>query len=125
MPGQSVLFGLWDLAAPNEEGLVAVAATQRLDDARSVELCGIVVRPGLRRRGLGWRLVTEVADALRAQGAAHLVVRLEGDPRPAAALLTRAGLAVNAGDLAVGGVESLATRRNGKSKAMRQGSQEC
>jgi ribosomal protein S18 acetylase RimI-like enzyme len=92
-PGESVLFGLWDLAAPNEEGLVAVAATQRLDDARSVELCGIVVRPGLRRRGLGWRLVTEVADALRAQGAAHLVVRLEGDHRPAAALLARAGFA--------------------------------
>jgi hypothetical protein len=34
-----------------------------------------------------------VADALRVQGAAHLVVRLEGDHRPAAALLTRAGFA--------------------------------
>ena len=93
MPGETVLFGLWDLAAPNGERLVAVAATQRLDDAGSVEPCGIVVRADLRRRGLGRRLVTEVADALRAQGAARLVVRLEGDHRPAAALLARAGFA--------------------------------
>lgn len=95
-PGQAVLFGLWDLAAPNGEGLVAVAATHRLDDAGSVELRGIVVRADLRRRGLGRRLVGEVADALRAQGAALLVVRLEGDHRPAAALLTRAGFAASA-----------------------------
>jgi GNAT superfamily N-acetyltransferase len=93
MPGETMLFGLWDLAAPNGGGLVAVAATQRLDDAGSVELGGIVVRADLRRRGLGRRLVTEVADALRAQGVAHLVVRLEGDHRSAAALLTRAGFA--------------------------------
>jgi ribosomal protein S18 acetylase RimI-like enzyme len=91
MPGETVLYGLWDLAAPNGERLVAVAATQRLDDAGSVEPCGIVVRADLRRRELGRRLVTEVADALRAQGAARLVVRLEGDHRPAAALLTGAG----------------------------------
>jgi hypothetical protein len=51
MPGETVLYGLWDLAAPNGERLVAVAATQRLDDAGSVALCGIVVRADLRRRG--------------------------------------------------------------------------
>ena len=66
-------------------------AAKRL--AGSVALCGSVVGADLRPRGLSRRLVTEVADALRAQGAAHLVVRLEGDPRPAAALLTRAGFA--------------------------------
>ena len=93
MPGETVLYGLWVLAAPNGERLVAVAATQRLDDAGSVALCGIAIRADLRRRGLGRRLVTEVADALRAQGAARLVVRLDGDHRPAAALLTRAGFA--------------------------------
>lgn len=93
MPGESVLFGLWDLAAPNGEGLVVVGVTQRLDDAGSVELCGIVIRADLRRRGLGRRLVTEVADASRAEGAARLVARLEGDHRPAAALLMRAGFA--------------------------------
>jgi len=93
MPGETVLYGLWDLAAPNGERLVAVAATQRLDDAGLVALCGIAIRADLRRRGLGRRLVTEVADALRAQGAARLVVRLDGDHRPAAALLTRAGFA--------------------------------
>ncbi len=93
LPGGTVLYGLWDLAARNGEGLVGVAATQPLDDAGSVELCGIAIRAGLRRRGLGRRLVTEVADALRAEGAARLVARLEGDPRPAAALLARAGFA--------------------------------
>ena len=91
--GDTVLYGLWDLAATNGDGLVGVAATQPLDDAGSVALCGIVVRADLRRRGLGRRLVTEVADASRAEGGARLVVRLDGDHRPAAALLTRAGFA--------------------------------
>jgi hypothetical protein len=35
--------------------------------------------------------VTEVADALRAKGAARLVTRLEGDHGPVAALLRQAG----------------------------------
>ena len=85
-----VLFGLWDLAVPDPEALVAAAAT-RSADAGSVELCNLVVRASLRRRGLGRRLVTEVADALRAKGAARLVTRLEGDHGPVAALLRRAG----------------------------------
>ena len=93
LPGDPVLYGLWDLAAPNGEGLVGVAATQPPDDTGSVELCGIAVRAGLRRRGLGRRLVTEVADALRTKGAARLVARLKGDQGPAAALLARAGFA--------------------------------
>jgi GNAT superfamily N-acetyltransferase len=91
--GESVLFGLWDLAPQTGEGLVGVAATRPLDDAGSVELCGIAIRAGLRRRGLGRRLVTEVADALRTEGAARLAARLEGDHGPAAALLARAGFA--------------------------------
>jgi ribosomal protein S18 acetylase RimI-like enzyme len=89
--GDTVLYGLWDLAAPNEDGLVGVAATRPPDAAGSVELCAIAIHADLRRRGLGRRLVTEVADALRAEGAARLVARLAGDHRPAAALLARAG----------------------------------
>jgi ribosomal protein S18 acetylase RimI-like enzyme len=91
--GETVLYGLWDLTASDGEGLVGVAATQPPDDTGSVELCGIAIRADLRRRGLGLRLVTEVADALRAEGAARLVARLQGDYRRAAALLARAGLA--------------------------------
>jgi GNAT superfamily N-acetyltransferase len=91
--GDTVLYGLWDLAAPAGEGLVGVAATQPPDDGGSVELCAIAIRADLRRRGLGRRLVTEVADASRAEGAARLAARLEGGHRPAAALLTRAGFA--------------------------------
>ena len=91
--GDTVLYGLWDLAAPNGDGLVGVAATQPPDDAGSVALCAIAIRADLRRRGLGRRLVTEVADASRAEGGARLVARLKGDHRPAAALLMRAGFA--------------------------------
>jgi GNAT superfamily N-acetyltransferase len=91
--GDTVLYGLWDVAAPDEEGLVGVAATQPPDAAGSVELCGFAVRAGLRRRGLGRRLVAEVADALRSESAARLVVRLEGDDGPAAVLLAREGFA--------------------------------
>jgi GNAT superfamily N-acetyltransferase len=92
----TVLYGLWDLAAPNGEGLVGVAATQPLDDTGTVELRGIAIRADLRRRGLGRRLVSEAANAWRATGAARLVARLADDQRPAAALLARAGFAATA-----------------------------
>jgi GNAT superfamily N-acetyltransferase len=90
--GGTVLYGLWDLAASDGEGLVGVAVTRPPDATGSVELCAIAIRAGLRRRGLGLRLVGEVADALRAEGAARLAARLKGGQRPAAALLARAGL---------------------------------
>jgi GNAT superfamily N-acetyltransferase len=96
-PGGAVLFGLWDLAAPAGEGLVGVAATRALDDGGSVELCGIAVPPALRRRGLGYRLVTEVADALRVEGARRLVAKSTDAQSPATALLARAGFVAAAG----------------------------
>jgi ribosomal protein S18 acetylase RimI-like enzyme len=91
--GDTVLYGLWDLATQTGEGLVGVAATQPSDAAGSVELCGIAIRADLRHRGLGRRLVTEVANALRAEGATRLAARLESDHGPMAALLMRAGFA--------------------------------
>ena len=94
-PGDAVLYGLWDLAAPHEAGLVGVAATLPPDEAGSVELCGFAIRAGVRRQGLGRRLVAEVADALRSEGAACLVARLEGDDEPAAVLLAQAGFAAS------------------------------
>jgi GNAT superfamily N-acetyltransferase len=90
-PRGTVLFGLEDLAVLHGEGLVGVAVTRPLDDAGSVELCGVAVRAGRRRQGLGRRLVAEVADALRVEGAACLAVRLERGHGPASALLARAG----------------------------------
>lgn len=95
--GDTALYGLWDLTAPAGEGLVGVAATQPLDAAGSVQLCGIAIRADLRRRGLGRRLVAEVANVLRAEGAARLVARLEGGRGPAAALLARTGFAAPTG----------------------------
>lgn len=87
----AVLYGLWDLAAPNEAGLVGVAVTLPPDEAGSVELSGFAIHADVRHRGLGRRLVAEVADALRSEGAACLVARLQGDHEPAAVLLARAG----------------------------------
>jgi GNAT superfamily N-acetyltransferase len=89
--GDTVLYGLWDLAAPTGEGLVGVAATRMLDDAGSVELCGIAVLAAFGHRGLGYRLVTEVADALRVEGARRLVAKSADRQSPATALLARAG----------------------------------
>jgi N-acetylglutamate synthase-like GNAT family acetyltransferase len=88
-----VLFGLWDLAAPAGDGLVGVAVTRALDDGRSVELCGIAVPAQLRCQGLGRRLVAEVADAWRAEGALRLVAR-----DPVAGLLARTGFVAGGAD---------------------------
>ncbi len=94
------LFGLWDLAASDSQALVAAAATRPLDAGGSVELCGIVVRASLRRRGLGRRLVNEVADVLRSEGAERLVARPDRGQCPAAPLLAQAGFtaATDGGD---------------------------
>ena len=89
--GDTVLYGLWDLAAPTGEGLVGVAATRALDDAGSVELCGIAVLAALGRWGLGYRLVTEVADALRMEGVRRLVAKSVDRQGLATALLAQAG----------------------------------
>jgi GNAT superfamily N-acetyltransferase len=94
--GGDVLFGLWDLAALDAEALVAAAATRPADAGGTVELCGMVVRASLRHRGLGRRLVAEVADAMRSEGAERLVARPEKGQSPAAALLARAGFVATA-----------------------------
>ena len=105
--GDTVLYGLWDLAAANGEELVGVAATRPPDAGGSVELCGIAIRAGLRRRGLGLRLVTEVADALRVEGAQRLVAKAGDRKSPATALLARAGFAATTdGDRRSAGTEA-------------------
>jgi GNAT superfamily N-acetyltransferase len=96
--GGAVLFGLWDLAALDAEALVAAAATRALDDAGAVELCGLAIRADLRRRGLGRRLVAEVADALRSEGAERLIARVNKCQSPAAALLARVGFVATTTD---------------------------
>jgi hypothetical protein len=107
--GDTVLYGLWDLAAASGEDLVGVAATQPPDAVGSVELCGIAVRAGLRRRGLGLRLVTGVADALRMQGAQRLVAKSGDLQSSTTALLARAGFAATAaGDGRSAGVAEVA-----------------
>ena len=91
------LFGLWDLTAPAGAALAGAAATGPLGDGGEVQLRGIAVAAGEGHQGLDRRLVCEVADSLRARGAARLVARLAGRAGPTVALLRSAGF-VPAGD---------------------------
>jgi GNAT superfamily N-acetyltransferase len=84
-------FGLWDLAPTNGTGLVGVAAIRPITP-RTVELCALAVPAALPWRGLGARLLREVADTLRGQGAERVVVRLPGEGR-GPTLLRDAGFA--------------------------------
>lgn len=85
------LFGLWDLTAPAKEALAGAAATGPLGDGGQVVLRGIAVAAGAGHQGLEGRLVCEVADSLRARGAARLVARPAGGAGLTLALLRSAG----------------------------------
>ena len=85
------LFGLWDLTAPAGEALAGAAATGPLGDGGEVQLRGIAVAAGAGYRGLDRRLVCEVADSLRARGAARLVARPAGGAGLTLALLRSLG----------------------------------
>jgi ribosomal protein S18 acetylase RimI-like enzyme len=85
------LFGLWDLTAPAGEALAGAAATGPLGDGGQLVLRGIAVAAGEGHQGLDRRLVSEVADSLRARGAARLVARPAGGAGPTLALLRSVG----------------------------------
>jgi ribosomal protein S18 acetylase RimI-like enzyme len=85
------LFGLWDLTVPAGEALAGAAATGPLGDGGEVWLRSIAVVAGAGHQGLGRRLVCEVADSLRARGAARLVARPAGGAGHTVALLRSAG----------------------------------
>ena len=87
------LFGLWDLTAPAGEALAGAAATGPLGHGGEVQLRGIAVAAGARHQGLERRLVCEVADSVRARGAARLVARPADGAGPTPALLRSAGFA--------------------------------
>jgi ribosomal protein S18 acetylase RimI-like enzyme len=85
------LFGLWDLTAAAGEALAGGAATGPLGDGGEVQLRGIAVAAGAGHRGLDRRLVCEVADSLRARGAARLMARRADGAGLTLALLRSAG----------------------------------
>jgi GNAT superfamily N-acetyltransferase len=85
-----VWFGLWDLGPADGMGLVGAAAT-RLVTPRTVELCALAEPAAPPWRGLGDRLVREVADTLRAQGAEWMVARLPAGEGHGLTLLGDAG----------------------------------
>ena len=75
------LFGLWDLTAPAGQALAGAAAAGPPGDGGEVQLRGIAVAAGAGHQGLDGRLVGEVADSVRARGAARLVARPTGRGR--------------------------------------------
>ena len=85
------LFGLWDLTAPAGQALAGAAAIGPLGDGGEVQLRGIAVTAVEGHRGLDRRLVCEVADSLRARGAARLVARPAGGAGATPGLLRSVG----------------------------------
>ena len=73
------VWELRDVAAGDEEGPVAAAATCALGDGRRVRLLAVVVAADRRRQGIGRRIVDELVDALRARGVLVLVAAVPVD----------------------------------------------
>jgi GNAT superfamily N-acetyltransferase len=89
-PGRNAAwYGLWDLGAAEGADLLGVAATHT-SAAGVVELDVLVVPAAARRRGYGRRLLAEVINRVRAEGAQRLVSRVPADSG-AQALLVAAG----------------------------------
>jgi hypothetical protein len=88
--GGLVWFGLWDLAPAEGTGLVGTAAT-RLVVPGVAELCAYATPAPPPWPGLGDRLLREVADALRADGAERIFARPPGGGGEGLALLLGAG----------------------------------
>jgi L-amino acid N-acyltransferase YncA len=115
--GDEAWSGLWNLTAASGAALAAAAATVQLA-ARVVEVRAVVLPAGGHRPALGGRLVRELADACRAQGAERMVAGTAragggefgaGDADAAAVdLLRRMGFdQVTAADLGVPDVGSI------------------
>jgi len=89
------LFGLWDLTAPAGEALAGAAAAGPVGDGGGCGCGASWWRPVSGTQGLEGRLLSEVADSLRAQGAARLVARPAGGAGPTPGLLRSAGFVVD------------------------------
>jgi GNAT superfamily N-acetyltransferase len=85
------LWVLEDAASGPGEEPVAVAATCPVGDGRRVRLDGFVVAPSLRRRGIGRRLLEDLADTMRARGVLTLVAAVPTDDAAAIMVVQRAG----------------------------------
>ena len=90
--GASTWFGLWDLTAAGSESLVGVAVTGPVGHP-TVQLYAVAVPAAQRRRGLGSRLVREVADTHRAHGSTSLVAAPPTDDIAARRWLVALGFA--------------------------------
>jgi GNAT superfamily N-acetyltransferase len=75
-PAQMQMFVLSDTAAAMMEDPAAVLVLRADVDGVTAVLCALAVRPGASRRSLGARILSDVADFLRAAG----MTRICADP---------------------------------------------
>ena len=88
--GRWTWFGLWDLTAASGTGLLGAAAIRPIE-ARMAKLCAWAVLTTPPCSVIGDRLLREVADTLRADGAECVVARPAEGRREERELLQRAG----------------------------------
>ena len=89
--GKVDLWELHDAAGAMDDEPVAVAATRPLGDGGRVCLVAVVVT-ARRGEGVGQRLIEDLADSLRVQGALALVAAVPIEDADAMVVVQRAGL---------------------------------
>lgn len=87
-----VWYGLSDLTAAEASSLAGVAVVRPVGPT-TVLLCALTISDEYRGRGLGRRLVYEVADRLRASGG-ELIVASAAPDSAIAMVLTKVGFAL-------------------------------
>ncbi|HEX6870379.1 MAG TPA: GNAT family N-acetyltransferase, partial [Micromonosporaceae bacterium] len=89
------VFTLADVAASPDATPVAAAVVVTRPDSPGAWLTRFAVDLPLRRRGLGRRLLTELATVLRAEGRRDLVARISAGPDPVLGLLRAGGFVIS------------------------------
>ena len=84
------LWELYDPSDPTDGEPVALAAT-RVGGSGRATLVAVVVTAGLRGRGIGQRMIEELADALRTRGVLVLMAAVPDGDATATAVLQRTG----------------------------------
>ena len=85
------LWELSDVTGADDDEPAAAAATCPVGDGRRVRLLAVVVADAYRRRGVGRRMVEDVADALRRSGVLVVVAAVPAAHAPAMVVLQQAG----------------------------------
>jgi hypothetical protein len=108
LASDEVWSGLWNLTAADGAALTAAAATVRIS-VRVLEVRALAVRDGEHRTALWGRLVRELTDVCRANGAEWMIAGIAGGDVATAERLRRARFnpAANQGPFDAGSIRWL------------------